>query len=224
MSRKAIVLLSGGLDSTTVLALVLSQGYIPVCISFDYGQRHRVELEAAKCIMKYFQVQHHIVVKLELRDIGGSVLTSDSYVENQSDFPIPATYVPARNTIFLSYALAYAEVLRITEIFMGVNQVDYSGYPDCRPEYIDAFQKLANLATREGVTGVLKFQIQTPLMNLSKTEIIRLGQSLGVDYSMTHSCYDPTVNGDPCGCCDSCNIRNRAFEELRSVSSTYGHF
>lgn len=216
--KKAVVLSSGGLDSTTVMAMVSEMGYEIYCLSFDYGQRHSYELEAAKKIAQTFKVKAHVVAKIDLRVFGGSALTSDIPVpKNESDTPsaeeIPITYVPARNTIFLSYALAWAEVTGSEEIFMGVNAVDYSGYPDCRPEFIEAFEKMANLATKAGVSGSTSIKIKTPLISLSKAEIIRQGIALGVDYSITHSCYDPHPGGFACGSCDSCVLRKKGFVE-----------
>lgn len=216
--KKAVVLSSGGLDSTTVMAMVSKMGYEIYCLSFDYGQRHLYELEAAKKIAKEYEVKAHVVAKIDLRVFGGSALTSDIPVpKNESDKPsaeeIPITYVPARNTIFLSYALAWAEVTGSEEIFIGVNAVDYSGYPDCRPEFIESFEKMANLATKAGVSGTTSIKIKTPLISLSKAEIIKQGIALGVDYSITHSCYDPYPGGFACGSCDSCILRKKGFAE-----------
>lgn len=209
--RKAVLLLSGGLDSTTMLALASQQrgGYQIHALSFAYGQRHSAELRLAREIAKRYDVAEHKVVDIDLRTFGGSALTSDIPVPKDSDHQgIPVTYVPARNTIFLSYALAYAEVIEASDIFIGVNSLDYSGYPDCRPEYIAAFEKMANLATNAGVV-----KIHTPLINLTKREIIELGISLGVDYSSTSSCYDPGPNGEACGHCDACRLRLKGFSE-----------
>ncbi|HUQ20578.1 MAG TPA: 7-cyano-7-deazaguanine synthase QueC [Gemmatimonadaceae bacterium] len=218
-SETAVVLLSGGLDSTTVLALAASEGYAVHALSFDYGQRHALELSAAQNIAHHYDVVQHVVMKIDLRAFGASALTADIPVPkdrplDRSD-SIPITYVPARNTIFLSYALAFAEVVEAREIFIGVNALDYSGYPDCRPEFIAAFEKMANLATRAGVEAknVPGIRIRTPLIDLSKKEIIDLGLSLGVDYSMTTSCYDPTPDGVACGHCDACQLRLRGFSE-----------
>jgi 7-cyano-7-deazaguanine synthase len=213
MQKKAIILLSGGLDSITVLALAKQQGYICYALSFDYGQRHNAELIAAAQIAKYYQVIDHKIIKLGLGSIGGSALTDENIaVPNKPQAGIPVTYVPARNTIFLSFALGWAEVLNLTDIFIGVNAVDYSGYPDCRPEFITAFQKLANLATKAGVNGD-SFTIHTPLISLSKAEIIKQGIALGVDYRQTVSCYSADEQGQACGVCDACRIRITGFSE-----------
>ncbi len=215
---KAVVLVSGGLDSATILAIAREQGFEPYAISFDYGQRHRFELEAARKVCAANGVTQHITMPLDLRAFGGSALTSDIAVpKDRSDEAmsagIPITYVPARNTIFLSLALGWAEVLSAFDLFIGVNAVDYSGYPDCRPAFIDAFEKLANLATKAGVEGTGLWKIHTPLINLSKADIIRRGVGLGVDYSLTHSCYDPDAGGTSCGRCDSCRLRRKGFAE-----------
>ncbi len=217
-TKKAVVLLSGGLDSATVLAIARSLGYRLYTLSFSYGQRHVFELEAAGKIAESMGSEKHLVIKTNLNDIGGSALTDDITVpkdRNMSEMtgPIPVTYVPARNTIFLSFALGWAEVLGATDIFIGVNAVDYSGYPDCRPEYISAFETMANLATKAGVELNTHICIHTPLITLSKSQIIRQGMTLGVDYSMTHSCYDPDPSGRACGSCDSCYLRKKGFEE-----------
>ena len=218
MLKKAVVLLSGGLDSTTTLAIARDEGYETYAMSFQYGQRHAVELQCAENIAKALGVKQHRVVDIDLRIFGASALTADIAVpKNRSDMEmeddIPITYVPARNTIFLSYALAYAEVLVADTIFIGVNAMDYSGYPDCRPEYIDAYQKMANLATQAGVEGKTKLKIRAPLINKTKAEIIQIGTALGVDYSLTLSCYDPDAEGRACGGCDSCLLRKRGFKE-----------
>jgi 7-cyano-7-deazaguanine synthase len=219
MSRKAVVLLSGGLDSTTVLAVAKDQGFEPYAISFRYGQRHAVELEAARRVAKAAGVERHVVCDIDLRVFGGSALTADVDVpkhesaEELSDDEIPITYVPARNTVFLSFALACAEVVGSTDIFIGVNALDYSGYPDCRPEYIAAYEQMANLATRAGVEGNA-LKIHTPLINLTKAETVELGTKLGVDYSLTLSCYDPDTEGRSCGHCDSCLLRLRGFADV----------
>lgn len=218
MPKPAVVLLSGGLDSTTVLAIAQSEGYAVYTLSFDYGQRHARELEAARHIATQSQVKDHLVVSFDMRAIGGSALTAAIDVPknrstDQLSTGIPVTYVPARNTIFLSFALAWAEVLGAEDIFIGVNALDYSGYPDCRPEYIQAYETLANLATRAGVEGKQHLQIHAPLMTLTKAEIIRRGLELGVDYGLTHSCYDPTPDGMACGECDSCQLRLKGFAE-----------
>ena len=214
--KKAVILLSGGLDSITCLAIAKEQGFECYAMSFRYGQRHTIELEKAKKITEKMGVKDHVIVDIDLRKFGGSALTEDIEVpkhddEKELEKNIPVTYVPARNTIFLSFALGYAEVIKAYDIFIGVNAVDYSGYPDCRPEYIEAYEKMANLATREGVEG-RKIKINTPLINLSKGEIIKKGLSLGVDYSLTVTCYDP-VDGKSCGKCDSCLLRLKGFKE-----------
>ena len=212
--RPAVVLLSGGLDSATVLAIAKSEGFRTHALSFDYGQRHRHELAAAQRVAQALRVHQHQVISFDLRSFGGSALTSDVDVpkgRNVEDGTIPITYVPARNTIFLSFALAWAETLEAADIFIGVNALDYSGYPDCRPEYIRAFEAMANLATRAAVEGRTRVQIHAPLIRLSKADIVRRGMQLGVDYSLTSSCYDPDENGRPCGQCDSCQLRARGF-------------
>ena len=218
MPKKAVVLLSGGLDSTTTLAIARDEGYDIYAMSFRYGQRHAVELKCAKDIAKALGVKQHTVVDIDLRTFGGSALTADIKVpKGRSDADmsngIPITYVPARNTIFLSYALAYAEVLGAYTIFIGVNALDYSGYPDCRPEYIEAYQKMANLATQTGVEGKTELTIRAPLIAKTKAEIIQIGTALGVDYGLTLSCYDPGAEGRACGRCDSCLLRERGFRE-----------
>jgi 7-cyano-7-deazaguanine synthase len=215
--RNAIVLLSGGLDSSTVLAIAQAEGFNVHALSFNYGQRHSVELDAARAIAAQAEVARHVTVDIDLRVFGGSALTSDVDVPKARSIEemgadIPVTYVPARNTVFLSFALAFAEVSAADDIFLGVNALDYSGYPDCRPEYIDAFKAMANLATRRGVEGH-ELRIHAPLIDLSKAEIIARGAALGVDYSQTRSCYDPTPGGEACGSCDSCLLRIRGFEE-----------
>jgi 7-cyano-7-deazaguanine synthase len=215
---KAIVLLSGGLDSTTALAIARSQGFACYGLSFRYGQRHTVELESARRVAQAMIVEKHLVMNLDLRAIGGSALTDDIAVPKHATVEelaseIPVTYVPARNTIFLSFALAFAETVGAADIFIGVNALDYSGYPDCRPEYIEAFERLANLATKAGVEGTLKIKIHAPLIQMTKAEIIQTGLRLGVDYSLTHSCYDPTPEGLSCGGCDSCLLRLKGFAE-----------
>jgi 7-cyano-7-deazaguanine synthase len=215
---KSVVLLSGGLDSTTVLAIARNQGFTPYALSFRYGQRHSIELEAARRVAEHLGVARHIVADIDLRVFGGSALTADIAVphdrdESSMDQEIPITYVPARNTIFLSFALAWAEVLEASDIFIGVNALDYSGYPDCRPEYIHAYENMANLATKAGVEGSTKIKIHTPLIELSKAQIIQRGIELGVNYGLTLSCYDPDSNGKPCGHCDSCQLRSRGFRE-----------
>ena len=213
MSDKAVVLVSGGLDSSTVLALALQQGYRCYTLSFDYGQRHRSELEAAKRVSELMKVEEHKIVRLDLGTIGGSALTDTTIdVPEHETAGIPVTYVPARNTVFLSIALGWAEVLEADTIFLGVNAVDYSGYPDCRPEYISSFETMANLATRAGVEGN-KLSIQAPLIDMTKGEIISAGASLGVDYSQTVSCYQASIDGLACGKCDSCRLRIEGFNQ-----------
>jgi 7-cyano-7-deazaguanine synthase len=214
---RSIVLVSGGLDSATALAVAVRDGFDPYALSFRYGQRHAIELEAARRIGSHFDVRRHEVVEIDLRAFGGSALTSDIPVPKDRSNDalargIPVTYVPARNTIFLSFALAYAEVIGARDIFIGVNALDYSGYPDCRPDFVNAFEHLANLATKAGVEGH-RLQIHAPLISLTKREIIELGTSLGVDYSLTMSCYDPSSEGEACGHCDSCQLRLRGFAE-----------
>lgn len=217
----AVVLLSGGLDSTTVLAIALSEGFAVHTLTFRYGQRHSAEIDAAKRIARSAGVVRHHLVEIDLTLFGGSALTADIPVPKDRDLTtsspsareIPVTYVPARNTIFLSYALALAEVVGASNVFIGVNALDYSGYPDCRPEYIQAFEKMARLATRAGVEGRTRLVIRTPLISLSKAAIIKLGASLGVDYSRTTSCYDPGRNGEACGRCDACQLRLKGFSE-----------
>jgi 7-cyano-7-deazaguanine synthase len=216
--RKAVVLLSGGLDSATVLAIAKSQGYEAYALSFSYGQRHIMELEAAARVSQSLGVVAHRTAKIDLRVFGGSALTSDIDVPKGRDLDamshgIPITYVPARNTIFMSFALAWAEVIGSSDIFIGVNALDYSGYPDCRPEFIEAFEKMANLATRAGVEGVQALKIHTPLIAMTKAQIIAEGLKLGVDYSLTSSCYDPSAAGKPCGQCDNCLLRQKGFRE-----------
>ena len=216
--RKAVCLLSGGLDSATCLAVARRDGFASYALSFDYGQRHIYELEAAARVAAALGAADHRVARIDLRMFGGSALTAGIDVPKhrsaaEMETGIPITYVPARNTIFLSFAMAWAEVLGASDIFLGVNAVDYSGYPDCRPEFVAAFEAMANLATKTGVEGTTKLRIHTPLIDLSKAEIIRLGLSLGVDYGLTHSCYDPGADGRPCGGCDSCLLRAKGFEE-----------
>jgi 7-cyano-7-deazaguanine synthase len=217
-SRKAVCLLSGGLDSSTCLGVARRDGFECYALSFDYGQRHRVELDAATKVAKFFGVRKLRIVRIDLRAFGASALTADVEVpKNRSaeemEQGIPVTYVPARNTIFLAFALAWAEVLGCSDIFIGVNALDYSGYPDCRPEFIEAFERLANLATKAGVEGRTKMNIHTPLIALSKAEIVRLAVLVGLDFALTHSCYDPDPAGRACGRCDSCLLRRKGFEE-----------
>jgi 7-cyano-7-deazaguanine synthase len=214
----AVLLLSGGLDSTTLLALALHEGFAVHALTVSYGQRHTIEVDRAREIARHFGVARHVVVDIDLRTFGGSSLTSDLPVPKNRALgaaaaDIPSTYVPARNTIFLAYALALAEVSGARDIFIGVNALDYSGYPDCRPEYIAAFERMATLATRAGVEGTAPVRIRTPLIALTKREIITLGLSLGVDYGLTLSCYDPDSSGRPCGACDACQLRARGFAE-----------
>ncbi|MER2562303.1 MAG: 7-cyano-7-deazaguanine synthase QueC [Myxococcaceae bacterium] len=215
MTKKAVVLLSGGLDSTTCLALAKRDGFEPVCLSISYGQRHEVELERAKAVAKAMGVSDHRTVSIDLRAIGGSALTDAIAVPKHDDVSqvkaeIPVTYVPARNTIFLGIALGLAEVVKATDLYIGVNAVDYSGYPDCRPEFIRAFESLANLATKAGVEGA-RFTVHAPLSGMTKADIIRAGLAAGVDYGLTHSCYDPSPDGRACGRCDSCLLRKKGF-------------
>ena len=215
--KSAVVLLSGGIDSTTTLAIAITEGYEAYALSFDYGQRHQIETQAARRAADSFGVRKHRIAKIDLRVFGGSALTGDIDVPKQRSETeiadgIPVTYVPARNTIFLAYALGWAEVIQAADIFLGVNAIDYSGYPDCRPEFIEAFQTVANVGTKAGVEG-RRFQIHTPLIKFSKAEIIRKAVELGVDLSLTHSCYDPSPDGLACGECDSCLLRLKGFRE-----------
>lgn len=217
-TRKAVVLLSGGLDSVTAGAIARAEGYDIHALTFDYGQRHKWEIDAAKRLAAMLQAKDHKIVTLDLTAFGGSALTADLAVPKGRSVEhmaseIPITYVPARNTIFLSVALGWAEVLGASDIFIGVNAVDYSGYPDCRPEFIRAFEALANVATKAGVRGEARYAVHTPLIDLSKADIIRRGTSLGVDYSLTHTCYDPAPDGASCGVCDACRLRLRGFAE-----------
>jgi 7-cyano-7-deazaguanine synthase len=215
--KPAVVLLSGGIDSTTTLAIALAEGYEAYALSFEYGQRHQIETETARRVADSLGAKEHRIARIDLRVFGGSALTDDVDVpkkrsETEIAHGIPVTYVPARNTIFLAYALAWAELISAADIFLGVNAIDYSGYPDCRPEFIEAFQTLANLATKTGVEGT-RFHIHTPLIKFSKAEIIRKAVELGVDLSLTHSCYDPSAEGLACGQCDSCLLRLKGFRE-----------
>jgi 7-cyano-7-deazaguanine synthase len=224
----AVLLLSGGLDSTTLLALATKAGYAVNALTFRYGQRHGIEIERARAIAAHWKVALHVVADIDLRIFGGSALTSDVAVPKDRDAKemaegIPITYVPARNTIFLSFALAWAEVLGANDLLIGVNALDYSGYPDCRPEYIAAFETLANLATKAGVEGHQRLRIHTPLIALSKQEIIRTGLALGVDYSLTASCYDPSPAGEACGRCDACVLRLKGFAEAGVRDPTRYH-
>lgn len=218
MKKKAVVLLSGGLDSATTLALACEQGFQAHALSFRYGQRHGFELECARRVAQQFQVAAHLISEIDLRSFGGSALTSDLAVPKDRPLSsmsseIPVTYVPARNTVFLSFAVAWAEVLSAADIFIGVNALDYSGYPDCRPEFIEAYERMANLATRAGVEGTTKLRIHTPLISLTKGQIIQKGRQLGVDYSITSTCYDPSESGAACGRCDACLLRLKGFAE-----------
>jgi 7-cyano-7-deazaguanine synthase len=228
MSQPAVILLSGGLDSATAAAIARHEGFDLYALSVDYGQRHRFELEAAQRVGGWLGVKRHVVMKIDLATFGGSALTDRIEVPKdrtaeQMGGEIPVTYVPARNTVFLSLALAYAEVVGAADIFLGVNAIDYSGYPDCRPEYVATFERLANLATKAGVEGRLRFRIHTPLIRLTKAEIIRRGMELGVDYGLTHSCYDPAGDGASCGRCDACLLRLKGFAEVgRRDPGRYG--
>ena len=224
-TKKAVVLTSGGLDSTTVMAIAKQQGFEIYSLSFDYGQRHSFELRAAKRVAELMGVSKHLVLELDLTKFGASALTDDIAVPKSYDGDIktdeiPVTYVPARNTIFLSLAMAWAETLNASDIFIGVNALDYSGYPDCRPEYIKAFEYMANLATKAAVEGGLKLKIHTPLINMTKAQIISKGMELGVDYAVTHSCYDPSPEGLACGYCDSCILRKKGFMEAKVKDPT----
>jgi 7-cyano-7-deazaguanine synthase len=220
--KKAVILSSGGIDSTTTMAIARSEGYEVYALSFRYGQRHRIELEAAKRVASLLGAKDHLILTIDMGQIGGSALTADIDVPKGRTAAamhdsIPVTYVPARNTIFLSYALAWAEVLEAQDIFIGVTAVDYSGYPDCRPEYIQAFENMANLAIKAAVEGHLRISIQTPLITITKADIIRRGVELGLDYGLTHSCYDPSDSGLACGSCDSCLLRLKGFREAGLV-------
>jgi 7-cyano-7-deazaguanine synthase len=216
--KKAVVLASGGLDSSTVMALAIKQGFEIHALSFDYGQRHHHELRAARRIAESLGIRNHVIAQIDLRVFGGSALTSGIDVPKNRAAEhifagIPVTYVPARNTIFLSFALAWCEVLEAQDIFIGVNAIDYSGYPDCRPEFLEAFGRLANLATKAGVEGAASYRIHAPLLKMTKAQIIRAGIEAGVDFALTHSCYDPSPEGLACGACDSCTLRHRGFEQ-----------
>ena len=218
--RSAVCLLSGGLDSTTCLAYARREGFTCYALSFDYGQRHKIELEAAARVAKELGAERHMIAKIGLDAFGGSALTAPIDVPKSRSLDemgtgIPITYVPARNTIFLSFALAWAEVLGASDIFIGVNALDYSGYPDCRPEFIEAYERMANLATKAGVEGKTRLRIHTPLLHLSKAEIVKLAHQLGVPFGLTFSCYDPDPEGRPCGACDACLLRQKGFEEAQ---------
>lgn len=218
-SKKAVVLLSGGIDSSTVAAIARAEGYEIYALSFDYGQRHRRELQSAKMVAESLKVKEHLIISFDMRKIGGSALTTDMEVPKRGvtdSASIPVTYVPARNTVFLSFALGWAEVLEAPDILIGANIVDYSGYPDCRPEYLKAFEEMANLATKISTEGRIRFNIKAPLLYLTKADIIKKGTELGLDYSLTWSCYDPQQRGEgaiPCGRCDSCIFRAKGFED-----------
>lgn len=213
--RPAVCLLSGGLDSSTCLGVAKRQGFECYALSFDYGQRHRIELESAARVARHFEVHEHRVLKIDLRSFGASALTADIDVPKGGEMGngIPITYVPARNTIFLSFAMAWAEVLECSDIFIGVNAIDYSGYPDCRPEFIEAFERMANLATKAAAECRTHLRIHSPLAHLNKAGIVRLGLAMGLDFALTHSCYDPDADGRPCGRCDSCTLRRKGFDE-----------
>lgn len=224
-TRHAVALASGGVDSTTAMAIALKQGFCVHALSFDYGQRHRYELEAAEKVVRFLGIENHVITPIDLRAFGGSALTDDIEVPKNRDVArisegIPVTYVPARNTIFLSFALGWCEILRAQDIFIGVNAVDYSGYPDCRPEFLQAYEHLANLATKAGVEGAARYRIHAPLLHMTKAEIIRAGIEAGVDFAMTHSCYDPYPQGLACGACDSCVLRRKGFEEAGIADPT----
>ncbi len=216
--KKAVALASGGLDSSTVMALARKEGFDLYALSFDYGQRHRCELQAARAVVQSLGIKNHVIAKIDLRVFGGSALTSGIGVPKNRDAGqiaagIPVTYVPARNTIFLSFALGWCEALQAQDIFIGVNAIDYSGYPDCRPEFLQAFERLAKLATKAGVEGAAQYRIHAPLLHMTKAQIIRAGMDAGLDFSLTHSCYDPSPAGLACGACDSCTLRRRGFEQ-----------
>jgi 7-cyano-7-deazaguanine synthase len=225
----AVVLLSGGLDSTTALAIAQSEGFDVFAISFRYGQRHKIELESARRVAERMRVLKHIVVDIDLRQFGGSALTDEIAVPKGRTVSamaegVPITYVPARNTVFLSFALAWSETLGSKDIFLGVNVLDFSGYPDCRPEFIEAYERMANLATKAGIEGGQRLKLHTPLINFTKAQIIARGAELGVDYSMTSSCYDPSAAGAPCGSCDSCLLRQKGFAELKRLDPLVERF
>jgi 7-cyano-7-deazaguanine synthase len=216
LTKRAVALASGGLDSSTAIAIAQKQGFEIYALSFDYGQRHRCELDAARRVVKSLGIARHVITTIDLRAFGGSALTADIAVPkggNPGSGEIPVTYVPARNTIFLSFALGWCEVLQAENIFIGVNAIDYSGYPDCRPEFLQSFEKLANLATKAGVEGSARYRIHAPLLHMTKAQIIIAGLEAGVDFSLTHSCYDPSEDGLSCGSCDSCILRRKGFEE-----------
>jgi 7-cyano-7-deazaguanine synthase len=224
MVKRAVILVSGGIDSSTTLALARAGGFEPYALTFDYGQRHRCELEAARRVVAQIGAARHIVASIDLRSFGGSALTADVDVpkgrDPRSAAEIPVTYVPARNTVFLSFALAWCEVLETEDIFIGVNAVDYSGYPDCRPEFLQRFENLADIATKAGVEGRAKYKIHAPLVHMTKAEIIQAGHRAGVDFSLTHSCYDPAPDGRACGSCDSCVLRREGFRQAGIADPT----
>ena len=224
-TRHAVALASGGIDSSTTMAIAIKQGFYVHALSFDYGQRHRCELDAAAKVVRSLGIEDHVIAPIDLRVFGGSALTDNIDVPKNRDIArisdgIPITYVPARNTIFLSFALGWCEILQAQDIFIGVNAVDYSGYPDCRPEFLQAYEHLANLATKAGVEGSARYTIHAPLLNMSKAEIIRAGSEAGVDFAITHSCYDPSPEGLACGACDSCILRRKGFEEAGIPDTT----
>jgi len=224
-NRHAVALASGGVDSSTAMAIAIKRGFFVHALSFDYGQRHRCELDAAKNVVRSLGIEDHVIASIDLRAFGGSALTDDIDVPKNRDLSrvsdgIPVTYVPARNTIFLSFALGWCEILKAQDIFLGVNAVDYSGYPDCRPEFLEAYEHLANLATKAGVEGSARYTIHAPLLRMSKADIIRTGNENGVDFALTHSCYDPSPEGLACGACDSCFLRRKGFEEARIPDPT----
>ena len=224
-NRHAVALASGGVDSSTAMAIAIKRGFFVHALSFDYGQRHRCELDAATNVVRSLGIEDHVIASIDLRAFGGSALTDDIDVPKNRDLSgisdgIPVTYVPARNTIFLSFALGWCEILKAQDIFLGVNAVDYSGYPDCRPEFLEAYEHLANLATKAGVEGSARYTIHAPLLRMSKADIIRAGNEAGVDFALTHSCYDPSPEGLACGDCDSCFLRRKGFEEARIPDPT----
>ncbi len=228
-NKKAVILISGGIDSATVLALAGREGFEAYALSFDYGQRHRCELDAARRVVEQLGAARHLITVIDLRAFGGSALTSDGQVPKRRNIEkmtaeIPITYVPARNTIFLSFALAWCEVLQASDIFIGANAIDYSGYPDCRPAFIESFEIMANLATKAAVEGLARYRIHAPLLHMSKAQIIRTGHDAGVDFALTHSCYDPTEGGLACGACDACILRRRGFQDAGLPDPTrYAH-
>jgi 7-cyano-7-deazaguanine synthase len=223
--KHAVALASGGVDSSTAMAIAINQGFDVHALSFDYGQRHHCELNASRNVARSLGIKDHVIAKIDLRIFGGSALTDDIEIPKNRDLEnisggIPITYVPARNTIFLSFALGWCEVLHAQDIFIGVNAIDYSGYPDCRPEFLASYERLANLATKAGVEGSSRYTIHAPLLHMSKSEIIRTGAEAGVDFSLTHSCYDPSAEGLACGVCDSCILRRKGFEEAHIPDPT----